>query len=124
LVRYIRNFDVCIVPYVDSLYTATVVPTKINEYLAVGKPVVSTKLPAVCDFNEQHNVLLTSIGQPDDFLQAIEQALNSPMDAAIAARRREVAALGDWLARLEAMSELIKVELQAKAEQTKEKASS
>jgi glycosyltransferase involved in cell wall biosynthesis len=124
LVRYIRSFNVCIVPYVNSLYTATVVPTKINEYLAVGRPVVSTRLPAVCDFNEQHNVLLTSIGQPDDFLQAIEQALNSPTDAAIAARRREVAALGDWQARLEAMSELIEVELQAKAEPTEGKVSS
>jgi glycosyltransferase involved in cell wall biosynthesis len=124
LVRYIRSFNVCIVPYVNSLYTATVVPTKINEYLAVGRPVVSTRLPAVCDFNEQHNVLLTSIGQPDDFLQAIEQALNSPTDAAIAARRREVAALGDWQARLEAMSELIEVELQAKAEPAEGKVSS
>jgi hypothetical protein len=28
LARYIQQFDVCMVPYVNSHYTATVVPTK------------------------------------------------------------------------------------------------
>ena len=42
LLDYICGFDVCIVPYLSNGYTATVVPTKINEYLAMGKPVVST----------------------------------------------------------------------------------
>ncbi len=112
--HYIRDFDVCIVPYLDSQYTATVVPTKINEYLALGKPVVSTKLPAVCDFNQQYDVLLTAAAQPDAFLEAIDQALRSPSNGAIAARRREVAALSDWQARLEAMSDLIEAELKAK----------
>ncbi|MGI9065140.1 MAG: glycosyltransferase [Pyrinomonadaceae bacterium] len=115
LVRYIGDFDVCIVPYVNSLYTATVVPTKINEYLAVGKPVVSTELPAVCEFNKQHKILQTAATQPDDFLQAIEQSLLLPTDKATAASRREVAMLGNWETRLEAMSKLIEIELQRKA---------
>jgi len=38
LVRYIRQFDVCIVPYVNSHFTATVVPTKINEYWQLASP--------------------------------------------------------------------------------------
>lgn len=111
LAHYVRAFDVCIVPYVNSLYTATVVPTKINEYLAVGKPVVSTRLPAVCEFNEQHNILFTSTNQPDNFLEEIERALHSPADDATMKRRREVASLGDWERRLEAMSELMEREL-------------
>jgi UDP-galactopyranose mutase len=114
LVRYIGDFDVCIVPYVNSLYTATVVPTKINEYLAVGKPVVSTRLPAVCEFNKQHQILQTAATQPGDFLQAIEQALLLPTDQATATQRREVAMLGNWETRLEAMSKLIEIELQRK----------
>ncbi len=106
LVRYIRQFDVCIVPYVNSQFTATVVPTKINEYLAVGKPVVSTELPAVRKFNEQHDILQTS-GDPKDFLQAIERALQSGTDEAAIARGRAVAELGNWDSRLEAMSQFI-----------------
>lgn len=114
LVRYIRSFDVCIVPYVDSAYTATVVPTKINEYLAVGKPVVSTSLPAVSDFNRRHKVLLTARACADEFLRAIERALELPTDTATRIRRREVAALGSWDTRLEAMSELIETTMKKK----------
>jgi glycosyltransferase involved in cell wall biosynthesis len=107
LARYIRTFDVCIVPYRRSAYTETVVPSKINEYLAMGKPVVSTDLPPVCDFNDRHQVIITTEGRPESFLRAIEQALSHGEDAAMIARRREVAREGDWESRLEAMSELI-----------------
>ena len=119
LVRYIQSFDVCIVPYVDSPYTATVVPTKINEYLAVGKPVVSTSLPAVSDFNRRHNILLTAPAQADEFLKALEEALRLPNDMATRTRRREVAVLGSWDTRLEAMSDLIESEMKAKADERK-----
>lgn len=67
LVHYIKSFDVCIVPYLNNRETATIVPTKINEYLAAGKPVVSTNLPAVCDFNKQHDVLLAVASQSQAF---------------------------------------------------------
>jgi glycosyltransferase involved in cell wall biosynthesis len=108
LASFVRGFDVCIVPYVDSAYTATVVPTKINEYLAVGKPVVSTSIPAVAEFNRRHKILLTApAARPREFLQAIEEALRLPNDDATRARRREVAVLGSWDTRLEAMSQLI-----------------
>lgn len=107
LARYIRSFDVCIVPYRRSAYTETVVPSKINEYLAMGKPVVSTNLPPVCEFNDKHQVLFTAEGHPESFLSVIEHALSLDVDAAVVARRRAVARQGDWAARLEAMSELI-----------------
>jgi glycosyltransferase involved in cell wall biosynthesis len=111
LFRYIRQFDVCIVPYVKSHFTSTVVPTKINEYLAVGKPVVSTELPAVCEFNAQHDILQTASTEPKDFLLAIERALRMPTDETAIARRRAVAELGDWGSRSEAMSQLIEIKL-------------
>jgi glycosyltransferase involved in cell wall biosynthesis len=107
LSRYIRTFDVCIVPYRRSAYTQTVAPSKINEYLAMGKPVVSTDLPPVCDFNDKHQVIITSEERSESFLRAIEQALSHGEDAALVARRRMVARDGDWESRLEAMSELI-----------------
>ena len=110
----IRQFDVCIVPYVNSVYTETVVPTKINEYLAMGKPVVSTDLPTVREFNEEHDVLLTAEARAESFLDAIERALRLPNDAATVEHRRRVAELGDWGARFEAMSRLFEARLAAK----------
>lgn len=104
---YIRRFDVGIVPYLSSRETATVVPTKINEYLAMGKPVVSTDLPTVREFNDRHQVLFTSAPAPEPFMRAIEEALASPADAVTISRRREVAEMSDWRARLEEMSALI-----------------
>lgn len=44
---YIDASDVCIVPYRRSAFTETVWPTKLHEYLARNKPVVSTPLPEV-----------------------------------------------------------------------------
>lgn len=122
LVRYIQSFDVCIVPYVESEFTATVVPTKINEYLAVGKPVVSTSIPAVAEFNRRHNIMLTAPARAAEFLEAIEEALQLPLDEATRIRRREVATLGSWDTRLEAMSELIELKMKAKRDGVKHEA--
>ncbi len=115
LAHYIRTFDVGIVPYVKSEYTRTVVPVKINEYLALGKPVVSTDLRPVVAFNDLYQVLITAENSRDTFLSAIESALRLPTDAGTQARRREVAGLGDWQVRLEAMSALIEVQLRKKS---------
>jgi glycosyltransferase involved in cell wall biosynthesis len=108
LFAYISRFDLCVVPYVNSVYTRTVVPTKINEYLAMGKPVVSTDIPTVCEFNERHRgVLTTSPADGESFVRAIEQALSLPNDEAARRKRRRVAEQGDWGKRLEEMSRLI-----------------
>ena len=107
LVDYVRQFDVCIVPYVNSAYTATVVPTKINEYLAVGKPVVSTALPPVCEFNNEHRILITTAADSGSFLAAVAEALAIPVDEQTRLRRRRVAELGDWGARFNEMCRLI-----------------
>ena len=104
LPSYIAQFDVCTVPYMKSAYTSTVVPTKINEYLAMGKPVIATPLPSVCDFNRQHDVMSIADTNPPSFIRAIEHALALPGDRATIERRRRVAALSDWPMRLEAIS--------------------
>jgi glycosyltransferase involved in cell wall biosynthesis len=115
LVNFIREFDVCLIPYQLSSYTATVFPTKLNEYLAVGKPVVSTNLPAVCDFNEQHGVLTISDELPDNFLRAVETAMGQT-DGTAAGRRRAAAAHGDWQKRLEEVSVLFEAAFKAKGD--------
>ena len=93
---FIKRFDVCIIPYRRSKYTETVVPVKLNEYLAAGKTVVATDIPAVRDFNESHDVIKISPNRTADFLQAIEEALAEEQSAEIVEKRKAVAALSDW----------------------------
>lgn len=110
--QYLRRFDACIVPYLITPETETVVPTKINEYLAAGKPVVSTELPTVLAFNAEHEAIITAEARSESFLQALEQALATSQQPEARTRRREVAALHDWQRQLEAMSHLIEKELE------------
>src|SRR5437763_3133704 len=72
---YISGFDVGIVPYLSNGYTQTVVPTKINEYLAMGKPDVSTDLPDASTFNGKHGVIITSPNRTTAFVDSIQRAL-------------------------------------------------
>jgi len=44
---YIACFDLCMIPYKVNSFTLGVYPTKMLEYLAMKKPVVSTALPDV-----------------------------------------------------------------------------
>jgi glycosyltransferase involved in cell wall biosynthesis len=45
--RYIAAADVCILPSHSNEIMRNIVPIKLYEYLACGKPVISTKLPGV-----------------------------------------------------------------------------
>jgi glycosyltransferase involved in cell wall biosynthesis len=107
LAGHMRFFDVCVVPYLKTSETSTVVPTKINEYLAAGKAVVATDLSTVHEFNERHQILTTTAATPEQFLQAIESELPLAHDVRLRQKRREVAALSDWQNRLEEMSSFI-----------------
>lgn len=45
LPAYLKGLDVGLIPYALDIRTRTVFPNKLNQYLASGKPVVSTALP-------------------------------------------------------------------------------
>jgi glycosyltransferase involved in cell wall biosynthesis len=49
---YCKAYDVCIIPYIINEFTSSIMPLKLVEYLATGKPVVTTALPAADDFRD------------------------------------------------------------------------
>lgn len=113
LPHYVRHFDVGIIPYRLTEYTNNVYPTKLNEYHAMGKPVVSTPLPEVLAFNKQYRGLVR-IGQDGaQFRSEIEQALqeNPSQETAL---RMEAAQENSWNHRIQKMQGLIQEVVQAR----------
>lgn len=72
LPSYINAFDVCINPQIVSAVTIGNYPRKIDEYLAVGKPVVATRTEAMGIFSE-HTYLATT---KEEYVTFIEKALS------------------------------------------------
>ncbi|MBS7564204.1 glycosyltransferase [Mucilaginibacter sp. Bleaf8] len=76
LPAYINAFDVCINPQIVNEVTIGNYPRKIDEYLAMGKPVVATRTEAMSAFEEHVYLGLTA----DDYLQLIQRALTENND--------------------------------------------
>lgn len=70
----IRQFDVCVVPY-NPATTRYTNPTKVLEYLAGGKPVVSCHNPSIMDYPYVY-----FYKNSRDFEDAVDQALSNPID--------------------------------------------
>ena len=110
---YIGGFDVGLVPYRLTPYTAHVCPSKLNEYLAMGIPVVATDLPAIRRFNDEHGPVVAVGRDPDTFTAAIRSAVGERSPVEIA-RRIEVARRNGWDERIGAMLTLLEEGLNAR----------
>jgi glycosyltransferase involved in cell wall biosynthesis len=90
---YVTNMDVNLMCYLESdeLWTAWGYPLKLHEYLAAGRPVVSSGLPSVRPFGD---VVYIASGT-DDWQNAIEDALLRGGRGTLESRRT-VAANNSW----------------------------
>ncbi len=71
LAQYLQAFDVAMNPQVINPMTIGNYPRKIDEYLAMGKPTVATRTPAMSIF-EEHTFLAEG---KEEYLRAIEKAI-------------------------------------------------
>src|SRR2546422_10075072 len=104
--RYVRCFDACVIPYVRNAYTETAYPAKLNEYLALGKPVVATPLPELVDYNRENGDVLHLAGDAAAFVEALREAFPKTTKDVLE-RYRKVAQQNSWATRVEDMSNLI-----------------
>lgn len=82
---YLKSFDVALVPHRVNQMTDSMDPIKLYQYLAAGKPVVSTAVAGA----DQFSGLVSIAADKEAFIQAIECALAS--DTPALAKRRSLA---------------------------------
>lgn len=93
LPNYPQHFDVCIMPYKLDDYTKYIYPLKMHEYLASGRPVVSTPIRSVQAFS--HVIGLAT--DVEEWSLSIDRALSEAENApARKAERQAVAREHDW----------------------------
>ncbi len=107
LPSYLKAADVLILPYLVDGGMETVFPLKFFEFLATGKPVISTSLKALQTFAE----IIPMASSPEAFLQAIAESLRGESSDTPREKRLALARANTWKQRLEEMSRHIEPKL-------------
>jgi len=102
LPSYMRVTDVGVVPYPDNQKNRASFPLKILEYLAAGRRVVATDLPAVRWLDT--DLVRVAPDDPEGFADAVEAALAERDDLLLRERRRAFAAGHSWSRRTERLA--------------------
>lgn len=98
----IRGFDVGLIPYRSQGLVDYVFPKKLYEYMAMGKPVVATPLPALAGVEGVHRA-----GTADQFAVAVGAALDEAGSPGFASRQRAAACANSWECRGRRLRELV-----------------
>lgn len=110
---YVKEFDCALIPYRITDYTRNVYPTKLNEYLSMGKRVISTDLPEIEKFNSENGAIVRVARSHEAFAREVGDAAARQTPEAERELFIKAAEKNSWTSRVESMSVLIKdVELE------------
>lgn len=103
LPRYVKAFDVCLMPFALNEATEYINPTKTLEYMAAGKPIVSTAIRDVV----RNFTPVVAVGRTHaEFVDAVRSGIHSP-DISLIADGIEMARRSSWETIVNRMAELI-----------------
>jgi glycosyltransferase involved in cell wall biosynthesis len=103
LPRYVKAFDVCLMPFALNEATEYINPTKTLEYMAAGKPIVST---AVADVVHNFTPVVRVAGTRAEFVDLATQVASSP-EPALVERGLRMAREATWESIVARMRSLI-----------------
>lgn len=91
--RYNASFDVCLIPYLaDHPFNRASCPTKVMDYMATSRPVVSTDVPECRLYRHVFDVAET----PDGFASAVRSILDRGSDDGRSRLRWDLARSRTW----------------------------
>ena len=99
---YAVHFDVAIVPFKQGDIADTTSPIKIFEYMALGKPIVTTKMEECKNYKS-----IFVAENHDDFLQLVRKVLNLKDDNNYLTLLDEEARRNTWEARAQVFDEVV-----------------
>ncbi len=106
LPAYIAGWHVALLPFARNKATRFISPTKVPEYLAAGKPIVSTPIEdVVCEYGEGEMVYIA--GTVSDFIAAAHRAMNRDGTVEWLRRVDEHLAKSSWDSTWQRMDQLI-----------------
>lgn len=103
LTPYLKDFDVCLIPFKLIELTLCTNPVKVYEYLAAGKPVVCTAMPEVKVMSEVVHVA----NSQKEFIAQIKLAMDECGDDVLRKTRTEWAKQHDWASRAHQLSHVM-----------------
>lgn len=85
--HYGKCFDVAIMPWLQNRWIEACNPIKLKEYLALGKPIVSTPFMELQEYQD----VVYEAGTPKEFADCIKRARSEHSPELVAKRRQKVA---------------------------------
>jgi glycosyltransferase involved in cell wall biosynthesis len=104
LPAYLKAIDVGLVPYGHTEFNRHSFPMKALEYLAAGRPVVATSLPAMKWLKTD---LIALADAPDAFAASVAGEAARARDPILIRRRREFASTHSWEQRAARLADLL-----------------
>jgi len=105
LPNYIKGFDIAMMPFAINDATKYISPTKTLEYMAAGKPIISTK---ITDVVRDYSNCVSLIETADDFCDAITLLFDKRASALIPLKYAEILRNTSWDSTAARMQEIIK----------------
>jgi glycosyltransferase involved in cell wall biosynthesis len=106
--RYIKSAKVTIIPYLCNMLNKSLFPMKLNEYLALGKPVVTT------DFSEDlhaYEEVITIAKSINEFIDSVGILVNEKDDV-IVQQRIKRASENKWADRIGHLENVIEKKIE------------
>jgi beta-glucosidase/6-phospho-beta-glucosidase/beta-galactosidase/glycosyltransferase involved in cell wall biosynthesis len=106
LPNYVAAFDVCMMPFAMNASTQYINPTKGLEYMASGRPIVSTHVRDVV--RQWSDIVYLTKNTTEDFIRAVELALKEGKTSERVKKGIELSKQCSWERTVERMQDLIR----------------